>query len=897
MATYTTASGTLTTDPSKAAQPGQQISSPGSLPKAGYGGTYAGSISQNLSAKTPEVVRSNVPSSPTYQAPVQQAQVKTISMSTNQQQTQVPYTMVQGGTGYTSIYQPPTSSNKTPFGTAQQRYIPAGQVSDKVTNFISKIYSPIKSLEPTLRPVIKETGKQVGTGVSYLLYIPEQGINAAYENVPKIASSIKEGLKPLTPIIESTKQFVEKISAPTKPAINTIMNAPTPAGFSELKNKIQIDVKEFANKVVAPAVPGVVTLEAGADIGTKAVIESVSKTSSGVNEALGISSQVQKNILAGGEVRALTAVPILGEVVAGSYLYQFGKGLYTKPAETLKSVGSKENVGFALGYSTGGTFVEGAKSTFKEAYIGADNLIPAEMLVPPEVLSGKARFVEYGQTGLQASTPSQAITLFQESQYGKNVAQQFGYTDMSGKSIVFSASPQPISGTIEVKPGSYVSVPGLATIRDVFGTTEIKKGQPTTGELPGLFTAPAVSKYFLKSSNEGGVSFSLLPESAKSPTIQALQISKENIMRASSAREPGNLYLTPATEAYLGDTSISKEFGIKTISKPEIEAQLPPSSAISYEGTKYTKIDNQIFPIKLYSVIEAEKAGISPTQAKTSIEAFQKEYQSSIEPSKTNIPASSLVSSVSNNNIIKDIYYKGYSSSIVESPKMAGYTSIEKSTGFVNLDSVPAFDSSKLEPSKPSTPSIPSAPSFPSRPSRPSTPSKPSKPSSPTTPSIPSIPSIPSTPSTPSVPSTPSIPSTPSTPSIPSAPNVAQSNTILFRSESTPFERVSKGFYVITREFGKEVKANIKPLSRAEALRFGGDITASSISASFKVVPTNPYYLQRAKRVRFASGRGFNPARYREGKSTSTKGYFVEKEQFRIKSFGEKYELKQAKKK
>jgi hypothetical protein len=110
-----------------------------------------------------------------------------------------------------------------------------------------------------------------------------------------------------------------------------------------------------------------------------------------------------------------------------------------------------------------------------------------------------------------------------------------------------------------------------------------------------------------------------------------------------------------------------------------------------------------------------------------------------------------------------------------------------------------------------------------------------------------------------------------------------------------PSERRSSGFFVVGREFGKEVRLNSKPLSRSEALSFGRDVTKQSISASFKVVKQNPYWLQASKRTRFATGAGVSSFNFAEGRSVKTKGFSVEKTKYRISSPGAKIELKQAK--
>jgi hypothetical protein len=100
----------------------------------------------------------------------------------------------------------------------------------------------------------------------------------------------------------------------------------------------------------------------------------------------------------------------------------------------------------------------------------------------------------------------------------------------------------------------------------------------------------------------------------------------------------------------------------------------------------------------------------------------------------------------------------------------------------------------------------------------------------------------------------------------------------------------------VFREKGKEVKGNVMPLIKTQALAYGRDITKQSITASFKVVSGNSSNLQQAKRVIYATGAGVSPFNFGEGKSAKTKGFFVEKNKFRIGGRGAKIELKQSKK-
>ena len=96
------------------------------------------------------------------------------------------------------------------------------------------------------------------------------------------------------------------------------------------------------------------------------------------------------------------------------------------------------------------------------------------------------------------------------------------------------------------------------------------------------------------------------------------------------------------------------------------------------------------------------------------------------------------------------------------------------------------------------------------------------------------------------------------------------------------------------REFGKEVKGNIEPLSREKAEALGQDIARSSLTASYKVVPSS-LPLPVASRLKFATGVGTNPFAFAPAKSSALKGYNVQKAEFRLASGSERREIQQSK--
>ena len=110
-------------------------------------------------------------------------------------------------------------------------------------------------------------------------------------------------------------------------------------------------------------------------------------------------------------------------------------------------------------------------------------------------------------------------------------------------------------------------------------------------------------------------------------------------------------------------------------------------------------------------------------------------------------------------------------------------------------------------------------------------------------------------------------------------------------------EGAGRGFFVVMREFGKEVKITAKPMTRTQAELMGRDIAKQSLSASYKVVPQYLAPLPQAKRVRWAAGEWVSPFRFEEGKSIALKGFKVEKLGKRIGGLGAKVELKESKKK
>jgi len=102
------------------------------------------------------------------------------------------------------------------------------------------------------------------------------------------------------------------------------------------------------------------------------------------------------------------------------------------------------------------------------------------------------------------------------------------------------------------------------------------------------------------------------------------------------------------------------------------------------------------------------------------------------------------------------------------------------------------------------------------------------------------------------------------------------------------------GYFIVMREYGKEVKVNARPMTKKQAELFARDIVKQSLTASYKIVPTYQAPLRQAKRTRWAIGEWVSPFRFTEGKSLKTKGFKVEKPGFRIGGLGAKVELKEA---
>lgn len=258
--------------------------------------------------------------------------------------------------------------------------------------------------------------------------------------------------------------------------------------------------------------------------------------------------------------------------------------------------------------------------------------IPIEKITTPEVISGQKDFVNVGQTGIKASTPQELINVFKGSKYAKNIGETKGG---------FSASPNPISGSVEVVQGKYVNVPGLAKQRDVLSTTTIKSGEPKAGELPGVFVAPAASTYFLKTSNQD-VSFSLFPK-VNSPTIQFLRAREILPITKETTRQPGNLYLTPGVTNFLSKSKIPGKYG-DVIRKSEAEGQYTPGT--EYKFVKLagnTKVGKDIVPVKIYELTESQPTIVGKTKAAVSRYNFKNEFESSSSSSRNNIALSSLI--------------------------------------------------------------------------------------------------------------------------------------------------------------------------------------------------------------------------------------------------------------
>ncbi len=128
----------------------------------------------------------------------------------------------------------------------------------------------------------------------------------------------------------------------------------------------------------------------------------------------------------------------------------------------------------------------------------------------------------------------------------------------------------------------------------------------------------------------------------------------------------------------------------------------------------------------------------------------------------------------------------------------------------------------------------------------------------------------------------------------PSIPRTPSSSLFTSTKDSKSKKKKREQYYVISREFGKEVKLNVKGLSLREAEVLGQKSTSGSLSASYKVVKEN-IPLPVAKRLKYKSGGVVDKSRFREAKSIKLKGWKVEKAKYRLSAPGEKLEIKQSK--
>jgi hypothetical protein len=299
---------------------------------------------------------------------------------------------------------------------------------------------------------------------------------------------------------------------------------------------------------------------------------------------------------------------------------------------------------------------------------------------------------------------------------------------------------------------------------------------------------------------------------------------------------------TPANVAKVTSNKLMLDAQLKFKNEPEVI--YPPGTRFEFKETLGYVQDSiatggNVVPIKLRQAIPAEDFQKLPFSERLQIQAeeFVNKISSSSSASKEVPILSAFTPSSESSSLRFEV-----PSSIISSESSSSYAS-----------------------------SIPSLPSFPSTPS---------------TPSAPSTPSLPSIPSVPSIPSLPSFPSTPSTPSAPSLP-FTLSNPLSKKDRKNQF-------YLLFQEFGKEVQSGKVFESKGAAEAFGRDIAKSSIGASFKAVSEKPFS-PTATRVRFATGAGVSSYEYQPAKSAKLAGYSVEKNKFRISSWGAKEELREAK--
>lgn len=415
-------------------------------------------------------------------------------------------------------------------------------------------------------------------------------------------------------------------------------------------------------------------------------------------------------------------------------------------------------------------------------------------------------------------------------------------------------------------------------IETLTGRPKIKPG---SSEQPGLYAAYESIPTYLKVLKIGGREISFLPQATR-PSEQFIVganlgkfISETGKTTAASPTLRVKGFITRGAE----EMRVAREQTGKS-AKNEPEIIFSPGiyfklvKTIGYEKNELT--GGRIVPLKLYEVVEKLPES---KQAKAELIKSTKEYLES--SSKTSAPLS--ISEMLSPSSLTTSSAKNLIPVSLKMEEISSTPSIRVSVSFPTT--------------KVSTTSRVSYPTIISEMSTPSRPSRPSKPSTPSTPSITSVPSLTSTPSTPS---TPSRPSTPSYPKITTPPSRTPPSTPpSIQKISSEISKIGRGgqFFVVTREKGVEVKTGETGFATVrEAEKFARDVVKSSISASYKIVKGDPYWLRRSSRERFASGVGVSPLEYERAKSKKLAGYVVEKSKFRLSTPGAKAGIKAGRK-
>ena len=107
-------------------------------------------------------------------------------------------------------------------------------------------------------------------------------------------------------------------------------------------------------------------------------------------------------------------------------------------------------------------------------------------------------------------------------------------------------------------------------------------------------------------------------------------------------------------------------------------------------------------------------------------------------------------------------------------------------------------------------------------------------------------------------------------------------------------EKEEKGYNTYMYEGGKQVKANLSPLPKAEAERLGRDVADNSLSASYRVSKTNKN-VPSSKRSKLATGGYVSPSKFTQSKSEKRRGFSIEKRRNRLDTFGERNGIKASK--